>query len=393
MATIRKRGNSYQIRVSEGYDSKGNQVIRTKTWKPNAGMTQRQIENELNKQAVLFEEQCLRGIVSGNVKFEEFAERWMSEYARVNLKNTSYQKLKNMTMRIYPAFGHLKVDKITHGQIQVFIDDLSKNGRNMKNGQPLSRKTVIHHLNFLSDVFTYAVRMEMRENNPCANIVVPKGTKKEKDIYTVEEMQELFRYINQYAPTKYKAFMTLAVYGGFRNAELMGLEWKDIDWDDKIVSIVRTSNYTVTDGCYTDTPKTESSVRSLKLPDNVFDVLYQLREEQLERKTQLGNKWVDSDRLFITGIGKPLHKGSPYKWHKEFTERYGLKFCDIHSLRHFNATVLINAGVDVATISRSLGHSSISTTTNIYCHSFKKAQAKAGLAVAAALNLSPTATN
>ncbi len=105
------------------------------------------------------------------------------------------------------------------------------------------------------------------------------------------------------------------------------------------------------------------------------------------------NRTMIMCKAFITGIGKPLHKGSPYKWHKEFTERYGLKFCDIHSLWHFNATVLINAGVDVATISRSLGHSSISTTTNIYCHSFKKAQAKAGLAVAAALNLSPTATN
>ncbi len=392
MAAIRKRGASYEIRVSMGYDLSGNQVVRYKTWKPKKGMTKKQIENELNKQVVLFEEQCQRGIIPCNVKFEEFAERWLSEYARVNLKNTSYQKLKNMTTRIYPAFGHLKVDRITHGQIQAFIDDLSKNGRNMINGDPLSRKTVVHHLNFLSDVFTYAVRMNMRENNPCANIVVPKGTKKKKEIYTVEEMQELFKYINQYAPTKYKAFMMLAVYGGFRNAELMGLEWKDIDWEDKIVSIVRTSNYTVTDGCYTDTPKTESSIRSLKLPDNVFDVLYQLRKEQLERKAELGNKWVDSDRLFVTGIGKPLHKGSPYKWHKEFTERHGLKFCDIHSLRHFNATVLINAGIDIATISSALGHSSTSTTMSIYCHAFKKAQAKACDAIAAVIDLDGNTT-
>lgn len=145
----------------------------------------------------------------------------------------------------------------------------------------------------------------------------------------------------------------------------MGLEWKDIDWENKVISVRRTSNYTVTDGCYTDTPKTRSSIRSLKLPDQVFDVLAELREDQLKRKEQVGTKWVDSDRLFTTGVGKPLHKGSPYKWQKEFTERHGMRFCDIHSLRHFNATVLIHAGIDTATVSSALGHSSISTTVNL----------------------------
>lgn len=59
MATIRKRGNSYQIRVSCGYDIKGNQVEQSMTWKPEPGMTEKQIEKELNRQAVLFEEACL----------------------------------------------------------------------------------------------------------------------------------------------------------------------------------------------------------------------------------------------------------------------------------------------------------------------------------------------
>ena len=76
MATTRKRGNSYQIRVSVGYDTKGNQVVRTKTWKPSAGMTARQIEKELLKQAIMFEEQCLKGVITTDIKFEEFADRW-----------------------------------------------------------------------------------------------------------------------------------------------------------------------------------------------------------------------------------------------------------------------------------------------------------------------------
>lgn len=386
MANVRKRGNSYQIRVSAGYDSEYRQVINTKTWKPTTGMTERQIEKEVARQAIMFEEYCKKGIVTVNVKFKEFAEKWLNDFARVNLKKTTFQRMKNTTIRVYAAFGHLRVDSITRGQIQAFVDDMAKNGKNMKTGKPLSRKSIVHHLNFLSDVFNYALRFDMIDSNPCNHIFVPKGEKKEKEIYTVEEMKQLFKLVNQYAPLKYKAFLTLAVYSGFRNGELMGLECKDVDWENNVISVRRTSNYTVTDGNYTDTPKTKSSIRSLKLPQQLFDVLSELRESQLKNKENLGTKWIDSDRLFVTEVGKPLHRGSPYKWQREFTERHGMRFCDIHSLRHFNATVLINAGVDTATVSSALGHSNISTTTNIYFHAIREAQARTGEAIAAVLD-------
>lgn len=386
MATIRKRGNSYQIRVSAGYDSEYRQVINTKTWKPTPGMTERQIEKEVARQAIMFEEYCKKGIVTVNVKFKEFAEKWLNDFARVNLKKTTFQRMKNTTIRVYAAFGHLRVDSITRGQIQAFVDDMAKNGKNMKTGKPLSRKSIVHHLNLLSDVFNYALRFDMIDSNPCNHIFVPKGEKKEKEIYTVEKMKQLFKLVNQYAPLKYKAFLTLAVYSGFRNGELMGLECKDVDWENNVISVRRTSNYTVTDGNYTDTPKTKSSIRSLKLPQQLFDVLSELRESQLKNKENLGTKWIDSDRLFVTEVGKPLHRGSPYKWQREFTERHGMRFCDIHSLRHFNATVLINAGVDTATVSSALGHSNISTTTNIYFHAIREAQARTGEAIAAVLD-------
>lgn len=75
MATIRKRGTSYQIRVSCGYDTSGNQVVQTMTWKPADGMNKKQIEKELQKQAILFEDKCMKGQVTANVKFQDFAEQ------------------------------------------------------------------------------------------------------------------------------------------------------------------------------------------------------------------------------------------------------------------------------------------------------------------------------
>lgn len=189
MANIRRRGNTYQIRVSCGYDTQGNQVVQTMTWKPAEGITPRQIEKEVQKQAMLFEEKCLKGQVTANVKFEEFAEQWFTEYAALNLRNTSYQRMQQLTKRVYPALGHFRIDKITSRQIQQFINDLATNATNRNTGKPLSRKTVIHHLSFISDVFGYAVKMGMLTDNPCSRVSVPKGEKKEKEIYTLEEIE------------------------------------------------------------------------------------------------------------------------------------------------------------------------------------------------------------
>lgn len=387
MATIRKRGNTYQIRVSTGYDSKHKQVVKTKTWKPMAGMTEKQINAELNRQAVMFEERCVKGFVSAKIKFEELAERWFEEYAAINLKKSSVQRLRGTKKRVYEAFGHIRVDKITRGQVQAFVDELFKNGKNLLNGKPLSKKTIIHHLNLLSDVFNYAIRNEMIEDNPCRNVVVPKGEKREKEIYALEEIEELFRLLET-APLKYRTFFTLAIYSGFRRGELLGLEWKDIDWEHNVISVRRTSNYTADKGIYTDTTKTKKSQRSLKFPSMVMDLLKKYKSEQDEEKVKLGSKWIDYDRLFVKYDGRPMNNNTPYFWFTEFCKENNFRFCDIHSMRHFYASALINEGVDAAAVSGALGHSVISTTTSIYCHAFQQAQARAGDAIASVLDFS-----
>ena len=385
MATTRKRGNTYQIRVSCGYDTSGNQVVQTMSWKPADGMTQKQIMNELKRQEILFQEKCMKGQVTANVKFQDFAEQWFEEYAKLNLRNTSYERMKQLTVRVYPAIGHLRLDKVTSRHIQQFINDLALNGKSLKNGKPLSRKTAVHHLSFISDVFSYALKMEMLTDNPCKRVTVPKGEKKEKDIYTLEEVEKLFHLLEN-APLKYRVFVTLAIYSGFRRGEMLGLEWKDIDWDNCVISVRRTSNYTASKGIYTDTTKTKKSQRSLKFPQNVMDLLREYKAEQDEERITLGTKWIEYDRLFVKWNGEPMNNNTPYFWLREFCEANNFRFCDIHSLRHFYASALINKGVDAAAVSGALGHSTITTTTSIYCHVFNQAQARASEAIASVLD-------
>ena len=384
----RLRGKKYQIRICCGYDVNGKQILKTMLWEPEPGMTDKQITKELERQVILFEEKVKEGLVLANDKnprFQDFAEQWFDEYAALNLRNTSYERMMSVSSRVYDKMGNKRLDTITRRDIQQFINDLIRNGKNKKNGKPLSRKSVIHHLNFISDIFNYAVRMEVLNTNPCNNVLVPKGTKSEKSIYTLEEVEKILTCLEE-EPLMYRAFFNLALYSGFRRGEMLGLEWKDVDWENGIISVRRTSNYTPSKGMYTDTTKTPKSQRSLKFPPLVMNLLRELKEQQERDRREIGSKWVDSDRLFITWNGSPLFVSQPYGWFQRFCKRNGLRFCDIHSLRHFFASILINEGVDAATVSSVLGHANITTTLSIYSHAFQMAQARATEAITSVLS-------
>lgn len=84
-------------------------------------------------------------------------------------------------------------------------------------------------------------------------------------------------------------------------------------------------------------------------------MLWELRKEQDEQCAGIGDKWQDCDRLFIKWDGSPMNNNTPYFWFKEFCKKNSIRFCDIHSLRHLHASMLINAGVDVVAVSADLG--------------------------------------
>lgn len=336
----------------------------------------------------MFEEECKKGQVVATIKFETFAEQWFEEYAKINLRNTSFERMKQLTARVYPTIGHLRLDKITGRHIQQFINDLINN-TSERTGRPLARKTVIHHLSFISDVFSYAVKMDMLTYNPCRKVTVPKGEAKEKYIYTIEEITRIFELLDgENVPTKFRVFFKLAVYSGYRRGELLGLEWKDVDFENNIISVRRTSNYTAKKGVYTDTTKTRKSQRTLKFPQEIMDMLREYKAEQDEQALKCGDKWVETDRLYVKWNGEPMQNGTPYFWLGEFCEKHDLPFYGLHSFRHLFASLLVNQGVDIVTVSGALGHSTVSTTSNIYCHMLQESRAKVSDAVSSALDFS-----
>ena len=107
--------------------------------------------------------------------------------------------------------------------------------------------------------------------NPCHNIKVAEGKRFERKIFTIEEAQRFIELLDT-APLVRKTFFILAIYGGFRKGELLGLEWKDINFKANTVTIRREAEYTTDKGHYTDTPKTDKAYRVIHLHVPIMDI-------------------------------------------------------------------------------------------------------------------------
>lgn len=400
MANITKRmtksGAAYRIKVSLGYDETYKQITKSMTFKPKPGMTERQIKAELNRQAVLFEEKTkqeyaehLRRVEMGldddtsltarRVRFEPLAEEWIELMETTHeMKPATIIRIKTMRERTYKAIGNIYVDVLNYRQIQKFITSLAKKGVNKHTGGGLSQKTQKHYVTFISDVLSYARTCGLITDNPCTKVKTVKTGVKEKEIYSLEELKTLLNLINEKADLQHRVMFNLLAYCGMRRGELMGLEFKDIDFENNTLEIVRTSNYQNGDtGIYTSTPKTKSSIRELYLQPDLVKLIKEWQQEQQQTAEKCGDLWAYSDRLFINWCGEPMRPYYPYKWLKDFCEKEHVPFKGLHSFRHTVATQSIVNGADVSTVSAILGHSTVSTTLNIYTHAVRKAKAKA----------------
>lgn len=132
MATIEKRNNAYRITVCCGYDINGKQIRRRMTYTPDEKMTAKQIEKEVQRQAVLFEEQCNNGqVMNSNIKFADFANDWF-KHKKNDLRPKTYARYLSMLPRINAAIGHMRLERI---QPTTLIDLLRKPCRGRNKGR------------------------------------------------------------------------------------------------------------------------------------------------------------------------------------------------------------------------------------------------------------------
>ena len=215
-----------------------------------------------------------------------------------------------------------------------------------------------------------AIYWQLIVSNPAERVQPPKAKKPKRRYYDDEQCKVLLENLTTLGEDqiKYKVAIILTVFTGVRLGELMGLEWQDVDFKTGIISINRSSQYLADKGVFTKTPKTESSIREVAIPDFVISLLEEYKLWYEEQKSIYGELWTDSDRLFVQADGKPMHPSTISKWFVKYVAQIGLPVINFHGLRHTNATLLISQNIDVAVVAARLGHAQITTTFNFYVH-------------------------
>ena len=383
--SIEKRGkNSYRLVVFKGYDLDGKAIRHQKT-------IHCKNKSEAQIELAKFLTQVESGlVVDGSVPtFAQFVEIWTRDYALKELAPSTYYRYKRMLeTRITPYFGHYKLDKIKPTDIMRFYNLLEqdtqlvrkKNNNGKKTRKPLSQKTILEHHRLLSAMLHKAVYWQLIVSNPAERVQSPKTKKPIRPHYDEDQTRILVDNLEKLTGNniKYRVAILLDIFTGARLGELVGLEWSDIDLKNGIININKSSQYLSQKGVFTKSPKTESSIRDVAIPDFIVSLLEEYKLWYEEQKSICGDFWYESDRLFVQDNGKPIHPSTISKWFEKFVKQIGLPVINFHGLRHTNATLLIAQQVDVATVSARLGHAQITTTYNFYVHPLKSHDKMAG---------------
>lgn len=386
MASIRKRGKGYQITVSNGRDINDKQIIETTTWIPDPDKTEKQNQKSLEAFAIDFERRVKSGMFlqGEKISFQEFSERWMQDYATMQLEDTTtatYRML--LDTHILPAIGHLKLSKIQPLHMNKLYKEMSEHRSDGKDGgySPTTIKRV-HAL--ISSILSTAVQWNIILANPCERVKPPKQLRDISDIhyFSEEETIAFLQFLEAGTATgeiklQYNIFYQLAIFCGLRRGESIALLWSDIDFEAKTVSITKSTSIVNGKGI-TKTPKTKTSIRTISVPDHIIGMLLRYREEYENYQYTIGTMWIGEDHIFIQWDGSQMYPSTPSAMFRKLIHKYNATHEDklpdirLHDLRHTSATLLIGQNVDVRTVSNRLGHAQTSTTMNIYAHALKK---------------------
>lgn len=306
----------------------------------------------------------------------EFSKKWLETYVKPNLSPTTYQSYtEKLNMHILPYLGHKRLDKITPFDIDSLYNLLANKLTNRKdengNYKTLSPASIHRVHEIISSMFSSAYKWDLVPYNPCNKVTKPKYKRTKMTCYDEETLKKLINKLLEIAPLKHKCFIILAILGGFRRGEIVGLHWDDIDFKNKKITINRSVYYLGGEGVNEKSTKTDSSNRTIAISGICFDLLKQWRAEQGKMRLALGDKWNGSENIFTTDDGKIMNPTTCPKWFSEFLRKHGFPHIRFHDLRHTFATLLISYNVDVKTVSHKLGHASTSTTMNFYVHNLE----------------------
>ena len=217
----------------------------------------------------------------------------------------------------------------------------------------------------MQSIMHYAITQGYIKDNPCTGVILPKKDVCEdnkRNYLTEDELPRFLALFDGYSD--FNTMIKVLLYTGMRSGELLGLSWSDIDFERMQIHI----NHTLSDvggHHFLTTPKTKGSKRIITMSSTLCELLKEHRKHQFELQSSLA-KFEHPEMVFTSGLGNYKDRSCLNTSFRRYLGKTEFNFLTLHGLRHSNATLLLNAGVDIKVVSEHLGHSDISTTGNIY---------------------------
>ncbi|WP_438447108.1 site-specific integrase [Gorillibacterium sp. sgz5001074] len=365
---ITKVGTKFRVTFDFGRDSSGKRIRQYTTASSEAEAKKLLNEFEYNQQRNLL-------VQTSKMTFAEFLEHWMDNYVKYNCEETTKYSNENIiNNHVVPYLGAIELQKLQPAFIQQYY-------KHLMDDKGLKPNTVHKHHACIRKALDYGLKQQFVHRNVCDAVTLPKKERFVGQSYTRDQMNRLLDAVKD---TRLELPVHLAGYLGLRREEIMGLRWKYVDLDERLIHIVEVRTCAGSQEVV-KTPKTERSRRVLYVTDELLEVLLKVKERQEENRRMLGDEYFDSDYVYVQDNGKLYRVNSVTERFKEFLEKNNFPKIRLHDLRHTFASILYDAGVDLKAISEALGHSDLGTTNKIYTHRFDKTHKKTISAMSQAL--------
>ena len=366
--SIRKRPDGrWEGRYIAGHDETGKPIRRNVL-----GKTQAEVKEKLRR--AIEESQEIDVGRAEEYTVEKWLKTWYELYSRPNIREATQERYWNhIRYHIIPEIGKLKLTKLTSRDIQKMYNNVRDHGRvpkgpNDKRDRTLTASYIISLHRMLKMCLERAVKGELLLRNPCDNVVLPKNDKKEIKILKPEHMKA---YLAEAERRGVLPIFFLELCSGLRKGELVALLWSDLDVKRGTISVSKQAVRVKGGGVKVTTPKTATSIRVESIPKEAVDMLIE------EHRKHPGSPYMFPSPV----TGEMYYPDTIAAIHTKILKTLGLEHTRFHALRHTFATMALQNGVDIRTVSGMLGHADPGFTLRTYTHATNPMQALAAQTV------------
>ena len=296
---------------------------------------------------------------------KSWVQTWYEVYSRPHIRDSTRRFYEGYIDRIIPALGDIPLKKLTGRDIQKLYNDTKEHGRirkEQKDKDPGLSDTYVRGMHtMLHGCLQRAVKERLIPYNPSDDCIVPKVRKGEMKILPQESIAAYFKEAERRGVL---AMFFLELSTGLRKGELAALLWEDLDTDARTLRVDKQATAVPGGGVKVTRPKTETSIRTLSVPKETVELL---KAEHA--------KHPDNPYMFPSPVtGGMYYPDSINSLHEKILKGAGLPHIRLHDMRHTAATLMLQNGVDIKTVSGMLGHYDAGFTLRTYTHTTTKQQ-------------------